>query len=160
MERAIDAITITPTAVVDAGARPIVPTVLSAASTATSASSSTTNGCIPEPAGFWLPGRRTVADHRGGAARPHAPVVLRIHSGGKANLATFTTFDWERDYSLVPGQAAEVELPMVNGSVIPLTVTVADGFSPREIDPSSNDTRFLGIWVEVSAADRTADKKK
>ena len=58
------------------------------------------------------------------------PVVLRIHSGGKANVVTFTTFDWERDYSLVPGQAAEVELPMVNGSVIPLTIYVQDGFSP------------------------------
>jgi hypothetical protein len=77
--------------------------------------------------------------------------VLRIHSGAKANVATFTTLDWERDYSLVPGQAAEVELPMVNGSVIPITVHVEDGFSPREIDPSSNDPRFLGIFVEVQA---------
>ena len=43
-------------------------------------------------------------------------------------------------------KAAEVELPMVHGSVIPITVYVQDGFSPREIDPSSNDPRFLGIF--------------
>lgn len=149
MERAIDAITITPTAVVDAGARPIVPTVFSAA---------TYNGVslfihderlYPEPAGFWLLGRRTSQFTVAVPPNRTAPVVLRIHSGARANVATFTTLDWERDYSLVPGEAAEVELPMVNGSVIPVTVYAHDGFSPREIDPSSNDSRFLGFFVEV-----------
>jgi hypothetical protein len=152
METAIDAITITPTAVVDAGARPIVPAVIAAAHYGDVNVFFHDDRMYPEPAGFWLPGNRTAQIT---VAMPHghtAPVVLRIHSGGKANLATFSTFDWERDYSLVPGQAAEVELPMVNGSVIPLTVTVADGFSPRELDPSSTDQRFLGIWVEVSAS--------
>jgi hypothetical protein len=171
MERAIDAITITPTAVVDAGARPIVPAVLSAARYGDVSIFFHEERMYPEPTGVWLPGQRTIQMTVAVPPTHTAPVVLRIHSGGKANLATFTTFDWERDYSLVPGQAADVELPMVNGSVIPLTVTVADGFSPREIDPSSNDTRFLGIWVEVSApakgsasaeatADKAADKKK
>jgi hypothetical protein len=151
MERAIDAITITPTDVVNAGARPIVPTVFSAAAYGDVSVFFHDERMYPEPAGFWMLGRRTsqitVAVAPGGTT----PVVLRIHSGAKANVATFTTLDWERDYSLVPGQAAEVELPMVNGSVIPITVHVEDGFSPREIDPSSNDPRFLGIFVEVQA---------
>ena len=43
----------------------------------------------------------------------------------------------------------EVELPMVNGRVIPLTVSVDDGFYPKDVDPMSTDMRFLGIWVEV-----------
>jgi hypothetical protein len=55
----------------------------------------------------------------------------------------------------VPGQAEEVELPMVHGSVIPLTITVDDGFYPKELDPSSTDPRFLGIWVErITPADQ------
>jgi hypothetical protein len=29
---------------------------------------------------------------------------------------------------------------------------VNDGFSPRELDPSSNDPRFLGIWIEVRSS--------
>jgi hypothetical protein len=33
--------------------------------------------------------------------------------------------------------------------VVPLTIDVESGFSPREIDPASTDRRFLGIWVEV-----------
>ena len=149
MERAVDSITITPTDVVDAGARPIVPTVFSAAAYGDVSLFFHDERMYPEPAGFWLLGRRTAQLTVAVPPGRTTPVVLRIHSGGKANLATFTTFDWERDYSLVPGQAAEVELPMVNGSVIPLTVFVQDGFSPREIDPSSNDARFLGIFVEV-----------
>ena len=149
MERAIDSIAITPTDVVNAGARPIVPTVFAAATYGDVRVFFHDERMYPEPAGFWMLGRRTSQITVAVPPNRTTPIVLRIHSGGKANLATFTTFDWERDYSLVPGQAAEVELPMVNGSVIPITVHVQDGFSPREIDPSSNDPRFLGIFVEV-----------
>jgi hypothetical protein len=170
MERAIDAITITPTAVVNAGARPIVPTVFSAATYGGVSLFFHDERMYPEAGGFWMLGRRTSQFTVAVPPNRTTPVVLRIHSGGKANVATFTTFDWERDYSLVPGQAAEVELPMVNGSVIPITVYVQEGFFPREVDPSSNDPRFLGIFVEVSAsatasasaratADKTADKR-
>jgi len=149
MERAIDAITITPIDVVNAGARPIVPTVFSAAAYGDVSLFFHDERLYPEAAGFWMLGRRTSQITVAVPPNRKTPVVLRIHSGGTANLATFTTFDWERDYSLVPGEAAEIELPMVNGSVIPLTVHVQDGFSPRDIDPSSNDARFLGIFVEV-----------
>ena len=159
MESAIDAVTITPTAVVDAGARPIVPAVVSAAHLRRRERVLPRRAYVPGAGrllGAWQSHR---AVHGRGPDRHTAPVVLRIHSGGKANLATFTTFDWEREYSLVPGQAEEVELPMVNGSVIPLTVAVETGFYPKDLDPQSTDARFLGIWVELSAsAKATADK--
>jgi hypothetical protein len=32
-----------------------------------------------------------------------------------------------------------------------LTIAVEDGFSPRDLDPSSADQRFLGIWIEVKS---------
>jgi hypothetical protein len=149
IESAIDAITITPTAVVDAGARPIVPAVIAAAHYGDVNVFFHDERMYPEPTGFWMPGNRTAQLTVAVPPGHTAPVVLRIHSGGKANVATFTTFDWQREYSLVPGQAAEVELPMVNGSVIPLTVSVDTGFYPRDVDPQSTDQRFLGIWVEV-----------
>ncbi len=152
MERAIDAVTITPIAVVDAGARPILPTVLSAAAYGAISFFFHDEWMYPEPNGFWVPGRRraqvTVALPPGHTA----PVVLRFHGGGQPNHVTFTTFDWRRDFSLVPGEAAEVELPMVNGTVIPLTVTVDDGFYPKQLDPASTDERFLGIWIELAPA--------
>jgi hypothetical protein len=163
MESGIDAITITPTSVVDAGARPIVPAVVAAAKFNAHRVGAVPvsvyfhdERMYPEPSGFWMPGRRTAQITIAVEPGHTGPVVLRIHSGAKANTATFTTFDWRRDYALVPGQAVEVELPMVNGSVIPLTVSVDDGFYPKEVDPMSTDLRFLGIWVEVMPSAQVA----
>ena len=85
-----------------------------------------------------------------------APVVLRIHSGGQANTATISTFGWQRQVALVPGQAAEVELPVVAGGVIPLTIATDSNFSPRALDPSSTDARLLGIWVEIVNSAKSA----
>ena len=149
MERAIAAIAITPSAIVNAGARPRVPEVLSAA---------VYNGVTvffhdermyPEPQGFWTIGGRsaavTVAVPRGRID----PVVLRIHCGGQANNATIRTLGWQQVHALVPGRAVEVELPVVAGGVIPLTISTDNGFSPKSTDPASRDQRFLGIWVEV-----------
>jgi hypothetical protein len=75
--------------------------------------------------------------------------MLRIHPGAKPNHVTISTFGWERRYDLVPGQAAEVQLPPPTEGVIPLTIASDSGFSPKEFDPQSTDRRFLGIWVEV-----------
>ena len=153
MERAIDAITITPVAVVDAGARPIVPTVVAASNYADVRFFFHDERMYPEPGGFWMLGRRTSQITVAVPPGRTGPVVLRIHSGGKPNHITFSTFDWQREVSLVPAQIEEVELPMVTGSVIPIIVTVDDGFYPKDFDPASNDPRFLGIWVEVKPAD-------
>lgn len=149
LERAIDNITITPTTVVDVGARPLVGEVLSAATYGDVMFYFHDEQMYPEPSGFWTTGQRSAEVTV--AMRPSrtAPVTLRIHSGARANNATITTFGWRRDYALVPGQAVEVELPVVAGGVIPLTISTDHGFSPRAIDPTSKDPRFLGIWVEI-----------
>ncbi len=149
MERAIAAIVITPSAIVDAGARPRVPAVLSAG---------VYNGIrvffhnepmYPEPQGFWTIGggsaEVTVAVPPGRTD----PVVLRIHCGGQANNATLSTLGWQQIYALEPGKAVDVELPVAAGGVIPLTISTDNGFSPKSADPASRDQRFLGIWVEV-----------
>lgn len=149
MERAIASITITPTAVVDVGARPHVGEVLAAATYQNVMFYFHNEQMYPEPAGFWTIGQRSAEVTVAVAPDRAAPVVLRIHSGAQANNATITTFGWRRDYALVPGQAVEVELPVVAGGVIPLTLSTDNGFSPRTIDPASKDPRFLGIWVEI-----------
>ena len=149
LERAIESITITPRTVVDAGARPLVPTVLAAANYPGAMFYFHTEQLYPEPEGFWTIGgdrsQFTVATPPGQTA----PVVLRIHPGAKANTLTITTFGWEQTHDLVPGQAVEVELPQLGSGVVPLTITTETGFHPRDIDPASTDRRFLGAWVEV-----------
>lgn len=152
LERAIDAITITPTAVVDAGSRPIVPEVTAAAHFGGAGFFFHGERMYPEATGFWVPGGRTSEVTVVTPPERHAPVVLRIHSGVKANTATFSTFGWQQVHALMPGQDAEIELPTMAGGVVPLTIAVDDGFYPRDSDPSSTDQRFLGIWVEVKPA--------
>lgn len=149
MERAISAISIIPTAVVDVGARPHVSEVLSAATYAGVMFYFHNEQMYPEPNGFWTIGQRSAEFTVAVPPGRTAPVVLRIHCGAQANHATINTFGWQRDYALVPGQAVEVELPVVAGGVSPLTIATDNGFSPRQIDPASNDKRFLGIWVEI-----------
>jgi hypothetical protein len=149
IERAIEAITITPTAIVDAGARPHLPVVLAAAAYPGASMFFHNEQMYPEPTGFWTIGGRSAEVTVAVPPGRTTPVVLRIHPGGKANFATISTFGWYREYELVPGQDASVELPVTAGGVIPLTISSSDGFNPRDLDPASNDPRFLGIWVEV-----------
>jgi len=150
LEREVRSITITPSAVVNAGDRPHVPVVLAAAQYSGASLFFHDEQMYPEADGFWTIGGHashvTVAvpqDHLG------TPVVLRIHPGSKPNVATISTFGWQQTVDLTPGKAVEVELPMFPSGVVPLTIDAASGFSPKEFDPASTDRRFLGIWVEV-----------
>ena len=160
VERAIDAITITPSTVVDAGSRPLVPTVLAAANYPGATFYFHTEQLYPEAQGFWTIGGQasqvTVATPPGHTA----PVVLRMHPGAAANSVTISTFGWQQSYDLVPGQAAEVELPQFPSGVVPLTITAETGFYPRDADPKSTDRRFLGVWVEVKPSSAKATESK
>jgi hypothetical protein len=159
MERAIERITITPTAVVDAGARPRVPVVLAAAQYPGATMFFHNEQMYPEPSGFWTTGGRSAEVTIAMPPGQTTPIVLRIHAGAAPNTATFSTFGWAREYALVPGKDALVELPVVSNGVIPLTIAAARGFSPKDIDPTSKDPRHLGIWVEVASAEEVAKRK-
>ncbi|MDO8677994.1 MAG: hypothetical protein Q7R30_05445 [Acidobacteriota bacterium] len=149
MERAIAAIAITPAAIVDAGARPKVPPVMSAGVYHGVDVFFHSEQMYPEPDGFWTIGGRSAGVTVAAPPGRTAPVLLRIHCGAKANNVTISTYGWQQHYTLEPGKAVDVELPMAAGGVIPLTISSESGFSPKAIDPASSDPRFLGIWVEV-----------
>ena len=149
LERAISSIVITPNDVVNAGSRPIVPVVTAAAHYGDAHLYFHDDRMYPEATGFWTwGGRRSEVTVAVPPSRLE-PVVLRIHPGSKANTVTFSTFGWQQAHSLFPGQSAEIELPRMEGGVVPLNITVEDGWSPRDVDASSTDSRFLGFWVEV-----------
>ena len=149
IERAVERITIAPSAVVDAGDRPLVPVVLAAATYPAANVYFHEEGMYPEPQGFWTMGAQasqvTVAVPAGQAS----PVTLRVHSGATPNRVTFSTFGWRQALDLTPGNGADVALPLFPSGVIPLTIDVESGFSPKDADPKSTDRRFLGIWVEL-----------
>ena len=56
-----------------------------------------------------------------------APVTLRMHRARKPNTVTVSTFGWQRNLDLVPGQAVEVELPQFASGVVPLTIAADNG---------------------------------
>ena len=148
MERAITAIAITPTSVVDAGARPRVGEVLSVARYG-----DTTfyfhDQAYAESNGFWTAGQRTSDVTVAVPPERTTPVVLFLHGGGVANHVTITTLGWRREFDLGPGQGADVELPVAAGGIMPLNIITTAGFSPSQFVPESKDHRFLGLWVEV-----------
>ncbi len=149
LERGIASISFAPTSIVDAGDRPRVPLVLASAEYPAADLFFHDEQLYPEAQGFWTIGAH--ASHVTVAVPPNhpGPLMLRIHPGAKPNHVTISTFGWEQSYDLVPGQAAEVQLPPPTEGVIPLTIASSTGFSPKEFDPQSTDRRFLGIWVEV-----------
>lgn len=156
LERAVQAITITPSAIVNAGDRPHLPVVLAAASYPAASLFFHDEQMYPEPQGFWTIGHHasqvTVAvppDHAS------TPVMLRMHPGATPNVATIRTFGWQQRVELTPGKEVDVELPMFPSGVVPLTIDAESGFYPKDVDPASTDRRFLGIWVEVKQGPAT-----
>jgi hypothetical protein len=148
LERAIGELVITATSLVDASARPATAEVLSARKYRDATLFFHDENLYPEREGLWLRGERvatvTVAPSPGRAT----PSGVRINSGSRGNTATLSSGGWEATNSLVPGQVAEVVLPAAQRGVIPLTIRATSSYRPRDIDPSSRDSRVLGVWLE------------
>ena len=149
MERAIASIVITPTALVDAQARPRVSPVLSAARYAGASVFFHDEQSYPEGQGVWTRGRRTAAMTVAPFPGRSMPIVLRVNSGSQANTAMLRSSGWTWQGDLVPGQFQDVQLPAATRGVIPLTAAAARSYRPRDVDPASRDPRELGIRIEI-----------
>ena len=149
LERAIDSITIIPTAIVSAGARPSIPEVLASAQYGAARVMFHNVEQVPEPGGFWTIGKRdgriTIAVPRG-RPMPH----LHVHSGSAPNRATVSSGSWSQRLEMVPGQAYDVALPADEDGLSTIDISTESGFTPSQVDPASKDNRFLGIWIEVA----------
>ena len=150
LERAIDRIAITPTAIVDAGARPRIPAVLSTRRAQEATYFFHDEHLYPEPQGMWTRGGRIASVTVAPAADQALPSVVRLNSGSRGNTFTLSSPGWQHQGALVPGQVAEVALPPAVNGVIPLTITAAASYRPRDLDPSSRDPRTLGVWLEFA----------
>ena len=132
LERAVASITITPVAVVDAGARPLVPVVLAAADYPAATLFFHDEQLYPEPNGFWTHRRARVARHRRRPARTDGAGGVAHASGRDARTPSPSARSAGRAAStLVPGQAVEVELPII-----------------RQRRGAADDRRRLGVFSE------------
>jgi hypothetical protein len=98
-----------------------------------------------EPDGTWV-GRGTKADF---VIAPDFPEALRlfVRNGPVKNQVTLESGIWSRSLSLAPGEECVVEIPVHEGAGTPLTVRSLSGFRPSDVDTTSQDDRFLGVWI-------------
>jgi hypothetical protein len=76
-----------------------------------------------------------------------ARVLLR--NGAVRNGVSMTSGTWKDDQSLAPGQEREMMLPLdASRGATRFRIESAAGFRPSEVDRSSTDSRFLGVWVQ------------
>jgi hypothetical protein len=55
-----------------------------------------------------------------------------------------------RTLALAPSQEVPIDIPVrTDGVSAPLTILPEHGFVPAKLDPSSDDQRVLGVWIEI-----------
>ena len=149
LERAVANVSIQPTAVLDAGARPRVPEILTAAQVGSTMVLFHDDRASMEPLGFWVLGGQTARVTFARDAH-NTPLTLRIHSGLKANRVVLSSRGWQETLYLNARTPQDITLPDSDRRVVTVDIRAEDGFKPRDFDPASPDPRFLGAWVQVS----------
>jgi hypothetical protein len=104
---------------------------------------------FPEPSGFWIGGARE-ADVVVAPAQAAPTVGLLLRNAPVPNTVTLGSGNWHQALSLSPGEERRVDVPVdaVAGAAL-VRIAASGGFKPSERDPTSRDTRFLGVYVKV-----------
>ena len=105
----------------------------------------------PERKGFWLRGNATGrVSLVSPTGRLSGDVVLRMRPGPIDNTIVIEGGGGVQRVGLVAGQATEVRLsPVALDGTLRLTFTAERGWVPADRDPTSDDRRLLGCWVDV-----------
>jgi hypothetical protein len=76
-------------------------------------------------------------------------LILRVHSGPVPNRLHVAKFGWQHSVALPPDTPETIEVPLDGANVVTFEFAADAAFVPRQLDPSSTDSRALGVWVEV-----------
>jgi hypothetical protein len=155
VERAVSRLTIRPLALVDEGARPNLPSVLATRQYGEATTMFHDEQSAPEATGFWVFGGET-AKFSVVRGDNQQSLSLRIHTGPEPNRVTISMRGWHETLPLDPITPRIVTLPDSNHRLLTIDIHPESGFTPQKYDPRSDDTRFLGVWVEVVGT--TAEK--
>jgi hypothetical protein len=147
LEQAIERLRFVPVSIVNSSDRLRAPAVIAASQSGPAHVFYYDTNAFPERGGFWVAGERST---RVTLSRPPSeePLVLRVHSGPVPNRLHIAKFGWRDTRALQPEAPALIEVP-VEENILTLEFTAEQAFVPRRRDPSSTDTRGLGVWVEV-----------
>jgi hypothetical protein len=101
---------------------------------------------FPEPSGFWVAGSRqtTVVIQPDRGSRPS----LLLRNGARDNVVTLESGNWRDEFAMMAGAEQRIDLPIDPAAGAALVrIRSAAGFRPSEVDPNSQDNRFLGVFV-------------
>jgi hypothetical protein len=99
-----------------------------------------------EPGGMWVGG----AGAAGFVVRPDEPGAIHVflRNGPMTNVVTLVSGPWRQEVRLQAGEERVVDVPAdPRRLAAPLQVMSAQGFRPSEVNPKTDDDRFLGVWV-------------
>jgi hypothetical protein len=104
---------------------------------------------FPEPDAFWTGGARdtsvVVQPEPGRRA-----VTLLLRNAPVENRVTISSGGRRDTLTLAAGEERRIDIPVdpQRGAAL-IEFSVASGFRPSEVDATSNDHRYLGVWVRV-----------
>jgi hypothetical protein len=105
---------------------------------------------FPEPEAFWVGGGRSSSVVLQPDARARAVPIL-VRNAPVANHVRMQSGGWQADLQLAPGEERGIDVPLdAARGATPLTITSSAGFRPSEVNPSSRDDRYLGVWVRIN----------
>lgn len=101
-----------------------------------------------EPEAFWVGGGRETQI----VLQPDRPaaVALLLRNAPVENRIVIQSGGWREELHLAPGEQRRVDVPFDTrrGAAL-LTISSSSGFRPSDVEPGSQDERFLGVWVQV-----------
>lgn len=104
---------------------------------------------FPEPEAFWVGGGRSSRV----VIKPddtRATATLHLRNGAAGNTILISSQGWREELRLAPGEERRLQIPLdhARGATL-LRFTTSAGFRPSEVNPTSRDTRYLGVWVKL-----------
>jgi hypothetical protein len=99
-----------------------------------------------EPGGMWVGG----ASGAGFIIRPDEPGVIHLYvrNGPVTNVVTLASDSWRQEVRLQADEERDVDVPGDRQRLAAsLQVMSAQGFRPSEVNPRTDDDRFLGVWI-------------
>jgi hypothetical protein len=100
-----------------------------------------------EPGGIWVAGATSaefvIAPDSGTTPR------LLVRNGAVMNEVMLESGSWRQQLTLAPGEELLIPVPSEGRRLTPLGVTATLGYRPADVDPKSEDRRYLGVWIET-----------
>ena len=103
-----------------------------------------------EPTGAWIAGASSAEFAI--APDPSSRVQIFLRNGAAENDVTLESPGWQERLLLKPGEERFVAVPPDRPDfrrLMRLKVTTTNGFRPADVDPKTEDVRFLGVWIET-----------